>query len=562
MPIPFIALMFLQVTAVPPMQTTMTTKHTNTATHARPVSMASPYLALDHWAYPAFDRLAAAGAMHGAIAGLRPWTRMECARLLVEVGKRQDAGLLDDDSMQLYTALRAEFASELRYLEGASRGGASLDSVYLRIDGIAGQTINDGFHFAQTETNNFGRPYGHGVNLYTGVEMHAESHYFAASARAEVQRAGTGFVTPDSARTAIANADFTPDAQTGQASGVARVRLLDAYVSFAFRNNQFSFGQQSMWWGPSQGGPLLWSDNAEPIPMLRYDRTRPVKLPLLGEVRGQFFVGRLNGQQYVHTNVGTMGQPGVSYANQPFIHGQKVSFKPTENFEFSVSRTMIFGGPGSPVTFSNFWRSLVSTSTAAGQTDPGDRRSGFDVSYRVPGLRNWLTVYADTFTDDQPFPLAYPTNSAWSPGIHLAKLPRLPKLELRAEGFVTPPRTYFPGFYYFNVRYLSGYTNNRQLIGSWIGREGNGAELWATWWFSPRASLQGSYRDVSVNRVFLSGGGLHDVALSSTLPLSRNWSFHMLGQYERWNFPLLSTKTNSNTTASFQLTWTPAGGRP
>jgi hypothetical protein len=296
--------------------------------------------------------------------------------------------------------------------------------------------------------------------------------------------------------------------------------------------------------------------------MLRYDRIRPVELPsvgrLLGPIRTQFFIGRLEGQQFVHSNGETIGQAGISYADQPFIYGQKISFKPTPNLEFSVSRTVIFGGPHFPVTFSSFWRSLVSAGNSAGKSDPGDRRSAFDVSYRVPGLRDWLTVYADTFTDDEPFPLAYPTESAWAPGFYLPRLPHLHKLDLRAEGFLTPHRDLFPGFYYFNVRYLSGYTNNRQLIGNWIGREGNGLQIWSTWWISPRASIQGSYRSLSVSPEFLRGGNLRDIAVTSDLPLGRQWSVHLSGQYERWNFPLLVTNSSRDIAVSAQLTWAPS----
>jgi len=50
----------------------------------------------------------------------------------------------------------------------------------------------------------------------------------------------------------------------------------------------------------------------------------------------------------------------------------------------------------------------------AGAPDkPGDRRSGFDFSYRLPKLRNWLTFYGDGFTDDEISPLGYVDRSAW-----------------------------------------------------------------------------------------------------------------------------------------------------
>ncbi len=50
--------------------------------------MASPYVPLDSWIYPALERLIAFGYIDSAIAGMRPWTRLECARLLNEAGDR------------------------------------------------------------------------------------------------------------------------------------------------------------------------------------------------------------------------------------------------------------------------------------------------------------------------------------------------------------------------------------------------------------------------------------------------------------------------------------------
>ena len=48
-----------------------------------------------------------------------------------------------------------------------------------------------------------------------------------------------------------------------------RFRLLEGTVSLALNNVQFTFGKQSLWLGPSDTGALLFSNNAEPITMLR-----------------------------------------------------------------------------------------------------------------------------------------------------------------------------------------------------------------------------------------------------------------------------------------------------
>src|ERR1700738_485737 len=79
---------------------------------------ASGYVALDSWVYPGYDRLAALGAVQAAFSGLRPWTRLDCARLLREMEELRGSTGLDDEATDVYTALRSEFSSEFHSLDG------------------------------------------------------------------------------------------------------------------------------------------------------------------------------------------------------------------------------------------------------------------------------------------------------------------------------------------------------------------------------------------------------------------------------------------------------------
>lgn len=527
-------------------------------------SMASTYVPIESWIYSAFDRLGAEGYLPAAFFSLRPWTRMDCARLLEEADDELEKKAAADDTQELLLALRREFAPELRRRAGERNLELRLESLDQRITGIAGKPLTDGYHFAQTIVNNDGRPFGEGANSYSGIAYRATVGPFAIYLHGEIQRVAPASTPGPTALQQIAAADFTPEGAAGPPSNFTRGRLLEANISFAFSNNQFTFGRQSLWWGPARSGSTLFSNNAEPITMLRYDRVRPFELPgflrLLGPIRAQFLVGRLSGAQYVHTAHTTFGMPGKALGDQPFIHGEKLAFKPTENFEFSISRTVLFGGAGAPVTTSSFLRSLFSTSTGDEQKDPGDRRVAFDAQYRIPGLRRCLTGYFDAFAEDQPFPLSYPTESAWIPGLFLQCIPHAPHLTLRAEGLLTPHRDLeFPGFYYFNVHYLSGYTNNRQIIGSWIGREAHGAQAWVTWNLSPRSSLEVSGRNMTVDREFLQGGSLKDLRFAADLTLHPEWHLKLEEQTEWWRFPLLSSTSQRNAEFTLQLSYRPLG---
>src|SRR4029077_4278171 len=195
--------------------------------------------------------------------------------------------------------------------------------------------------------------------------------------------------------------NFMPRGFSINTGSFNRFRLLEASVSLTLRNIQFSFGKQSSWLGPGESGSLLMSDNAEPISMLRIDNTSPFRVPLLsrllGPARAEFFLGELSGLQWFYQPPSLYG-PNVS--PQPFIHGTKVSFKPTPNLEFGLGLTAMFGGPGLPFTWHNFLRTFYSHKSNLAD-NPGKRFSSFDFNYRIPGLRNWLTFYLDSLVVDE-----------------------------------------------------------------------------------------------------------------------------------------------------------------
>ncbi len=530
-----------------------------------PSDMSSTYVPMESWIYPALDRLAAEGYVPSAIFSLRPWTRMACVRMVQEAEIRiaRDPKPTSD-AVTLLRSLKEEFAAEQQEVDGARNANFRLESIEERSTSIAGRPLIDGYHFAETIVNNYGRPFTEGENSYSGISLRATAGSFAAYARAELQRVPFAPEPDPAIQQAIAAADFTSVGPLGPPTGFLRGRLLDAYVSYTFSNNQFSIGKQTLWWGPARSGATLFSNNAEPVTMLRYDRVTPLILPgilkYLGPMRMQFLVGRLSGAQFVQANNRVIGNPGVALKDQPFIHGEKISFKPTENFEFSVSRTVIFAGAGAPFTTHTFLRSIFSLSGGAEQNDPGDRRVAIDATYRIPGLRKCLTGYVDGFSDDQPFPPSYPTESAWISGFFLRCVPGLPHLTIRAEGLLSPHRDLaFPGFFYFNVHYLSGYTNNRQLMGSWIGREGDGEQIWTTWNLSPRSSIEASYRGMTVNREFLQGGALRDFSVAANLQIRPAWQLKLEDQAEWWRFPLLSATPQRNDAFTIQLSYMPIG---
>jgi membrane-associated phospholipid phosphatase len=531
-----------------------------------PKNMGSPYVPPDNWIYPLFERLAAMGYIESAYLGIRPWTRIQCARMLEEAHNHlgDDAGVLDSNSaadragamneaVKLVSELNAEFLEETRRLDGAANTGFTLDSVYARTENVAGQPLTDGYHFAQTEVNDYGRPYAQGFNSISGLTAHAEAGPFSFFLQGEYQHAAAVPSYSSGVQQAIAQADGTTPLANGT-NALDRVRIINSSVAVTFHDLQFSAGKQSEWLGVGESGPFLASDNAPAINMFQIATVAPYRIPLvsslLGPAQSTFFVGQLSGQNFDFNEPNLIG-PG--FHPQPFIHGDKVSFHPTANLEFGLGLTAIFGGPGLPFTLSEFVRSYYSHK-ASTLLNPAKRFSEFDISYRVPGLRKWLTVYNDSLVGDEISPIGS-TRPMLNPGLYMPQVPKVPKLELRFEGAKDPFTNEFaPGFVYYDRRYRSGYTNDGNLIGSWIGRDGFGARAWATYWFSPTTKLQVGYRYQEADRSFLQGGRLTDYSLRAEARLKRNLAVSAFVQYENWMFPMLSSTPQTNVTASVQIT--------
>jgi hypothetical protein len=540
-------------------------------------NMGSPYVPMDSWVYSAFERLAAMGYVNSGMFGMRPWTRLECARLLNESENNRIDDSNSSEAAKTYVQLSKEFAGELEEMSGGENRGAKVESVYTSVTGISGQPLTDSFHFGQTIINDYGRPYEEGLNSADGFSAWATEGHLVVYVRAEYQHAPSAPALSASARQFIFASNNLPSVPPATpVAAVNRFQLLDSYVGLNFSNWQITFGPQTLWWGPSLGGPLMFSDNATPVNMLRINRVSPFKLPSflgwLGPWRMETFLGQLTGHDFVfQTNTGLLGQFGQPLSRQPFLDGSRFSFKPLPDFDLGFSFTCVFAGGPTPLTAYNFIHSYSPSSNLqeGGNGDEGDRRSGLDFSLRIPGVKTGLSFYTEAFVEDEFSPIAYWRNAAIWSGLYLAQVPKLNKLDLRVEaGYTDLPSGlengtaqshYGPGVFYFNNRYPSGsYTNDGNLLGNWMGRDSQGVQAWSNYRFSPRSFIQASFRHEKVSQQYMQGGGsLTDASLSANFWLRNDLSVSGTFQYERWLYPIITPGAQTNVTTSLQLVFWP-----
>lgn len=561
----------------------------------QPSRLGSPFMPVDSWIYPAVWRLHALGYLDDVYLGMRPWTRTSVWRMMEEVEARLDTTGTEDTNLssearKIHDAISYELLPDVEGPCRAARGEERIESVYTTSRIMSGTTLRDSFHLGSTVINDYGRPYEHGINNFSGVSGYVTAGRFAFYARGEFQGAPSAAGYPLAlAQNLSTNVDgITPflDPVTnlpypqatiplGPIGTATQGRFLEAYVSAQLLHHVISFGKTDEWLGPAEGGSFAYSNNAENIYALHVDRIDPLHVPGLsrftGPFRYEFLLGALRGHTLV-PNVAYQAHPSPSLPNvttpgNPWVHIEKINFKPTPNVEFGFERTAIFGGKGhSPVTLHTFLKSFFSVTAGTatekyGRDDPGARFGSFDASYRLPFMRNWLTFYTDAEVHDDISPIDAPRRASWRPGLYLAHFPGAPKLDLRFEAAMTDPSVSSSSggkFMYWEVIEKQGYTNQGQLFGDWIGREDKGGQAWVTYHLSGNEWIQLSARSQKAAKDFIPGGTtLADVGIQVVKRLGRDVEINGSFVYERWNAPVYLPNRQTVSATNIQITWYP-----
>ncbi len=253
----------------------------------------------------------------------------------------QDDGIHNDvQAFEILAALKREFGIEE---DDPIRLSYACESLSTRLEGIRGLTLRDSFHLGQTIANDYGRPYQPGFNMQAGVSGSVEFGRFSLYTRSEYQHSPSAAGYSPALVTDLTTLDqglFTTNPvyatiPAGPVPSTDAYRLVEANLSYRILNHEISIGKSDHWLAPTVGGAFMYSNNAENMYAFQIDRTEPLYIPLISRLAGpfryDFFVGSLKGH---------------SAPNDPWMHLEKINFKPTANVEFGFERTVIWGGKG------------------------------------------------------------------------------------------------------------------------------------------------------------------------------------------------------------------------
>gem|GEM_PF-280291 len=525
----------------------------------------SAYIPMDSWVYTAALRLYSLGYLDSAFLGLRPWTRRSLLHMMQRCSDRILSSK-DDEAIDIYESLNSELADE--NLDGFAHRGLiyGMQSVYSRMMYISNTPWDNSYHLGNTIVNDYGRPYAQGFNNSTGASTLEEEGRFSLYVRAEYQHAPAGVGYTVAQAQPLANEDelgiTLPIAYPittipiGTQPSQTYMRVVEASLSGHVLGHELSIGKNDAWLGPAVGGSWAWSNNAENIWGARIDRVEPLHIPYLSAITGpfryEFFVGSLKGH---------------AYPLSPYVHMEKFSFKPYSSLEIGIQRTIIWGGVGhAPVTLHTFLKSFFSFSGVPqnikfSPADPGARYSAFDANWRLPYLEHWLTLYVDMGAHDDVNPISAPRRADFRTGLYLSHVPAVPKLDLRVEAADSDQSTSISlggGATYWEVVQRQGYTNNGQIMGDWMGREGKGGQAWLTYHLSGNEQVQLEWMHAKNAKDFFPGGsGQNQVRASAVVRIAKQLELNGYVQYEEWVAPYWMSGRHSDTTTSLQITWYP-----
>jgi hypothetical protein len=567
---------------------------TRPAPACEPSILDSPYIPVDSWVYPEVLRLYSLGFIDNIFLGMRPYTRASLSNMLDEAGARiedADPGPGTEQGEEIYEALMHELRYDMQGPCLTHQGNTRVESVYTIARGISGTPLRDSYHLGSTVINDYGRPYEGGFNNYTGGSGYAGAGRFLIYARGEFNEApsATGYSTLLATELSrddgipVNPATGLPFPQStipwGPIASTFNGHLLEGYVSARYWNHEISFGKADEWLGPGVGAGMAYSNNADNVYAFRINRTEPLHIPGLSYVTGpfryEFLIGPLRGHQeipYVPSSVVSPMHANVTNPGDGWMHAEKISFRPTENLEFGFERTVIWGGKGhGPITLHTFLKSFFSFSSPSeavkdGRDDPGARFGAFDMSYRLPFVRKYFTLYVDSEAHDEVSPIDAPRRSTYRPGLYLSHVPGVPRLDFRVEGVNTDSTTsdsQAGHFQYFEGVQKQGYTNRGQLFGDWIGREGKGGQGWLTYHFSGNEWVQVGVRNQKTAKDFIRtptafyGTTLNDINFQVVKRIGKDFEVNGSFAWERYLAPIYLTNRQTVTTTSIQLTWYP-----
>jgi len=389
-------------------------------------ALSSTNIPLGSPVYDQIEKLSALGLISSDFAGIKPITKSEGARLLLEAESNSKSKALlsfeDDLLNQLRTYLKRELSLADKPAEAPLFDVTPLTEVSVRYIYLSGTP------------RNYDRPvhdpggegvFGIGsglrpVNPYPSIVHQRGSEGTPLFENNEGIRYNEG---------SSLDARLTGEASFGQhisllvepeflsTAGLLRGRLNKGYVKIGGGALELEVGRDSNWLGFGERGALTLSNNADNFDLIKLSNPEPLAAGFLGKLKFALIFSQFD---------------KVMTANgerQPWFYAIKASLKPVPSVEVGINLGRQQGGPG----VNNSLRDNIQGVVGGTNKDNSNSLGGLEIRWRIPFLRNTEAYFEFSGEDAAKF---WPFVESYLGGIYIPRLTDDGKNDFRFEYFL------------------------------------------------------------------------------------------------------------------------------
>ncbi len=483
--------------------------------------LASNNIPLDSPIYTYMDKLSGFGLINSDIHGLKPYSKAEAARLVLEAqGNLKKMGPHAPE-------LAREIVSRLCYLlpreidlyrrEGKAPtfdynplSGARLRYVYL--DGIPrsyDRLISDTGHqgiFGIGDLRKYFVPVMRaGGSEGTPMMENNDGIVYREHNNFEL-RADSEFYFTRYCSALVEPLTLVSGVNIGGPGPHTNLEINKGYVKLGGHGLELEVGKDENWFGQGYRGDLVLTNNAENLEEIKLSSPEPVDWP--------WFKRNIGLLKYavIFSRLSKSGEG--EDMRKPWFAAAKISLKPTKNLEIGVNYSRQQGGPN--VVEPGIFKAVFSV----GQSNNGSNSlAGTEIRYRINWLRG-TTVYWEYYGEDSY--VVIPIVESHLAGIYIPRLTADGRNDFRFEFFYGNPIAYT------DYKFPEGYTNNGLIMGDAQGGDTKDYYGKFTHYFTLRNNLSLDYFHTERGWVGRVGGKgapeeIDGGRICWTLPLCRDW---------------------------------------
>lgn len=416
--------------------------------HAEARSLASNNIPLDSPFYSWMDKLASFGLIKGDIKGIRPFSRAEAARLLIEAEKN-----LPDNGRAAHSPLVNEAVGELRRLLEREISLRDRPENAPPFEASPLSAVRARYVYLEGAPRSYKRPVhdpgGDGVfGIGSGLrpdypypmlkQQHgAEGTPLLENNEGVVYRKGSNFELRFSSEAFVGrhlSALVEPMFLYSEGEGVTQGRLNKGYLKLGGGGLELEVGRDANWLGLGERGNITLTNNGRNFDLVKLSSPEPVSSRYLWDLKYAFIFSRLD----------RTVTDGVE--RRPYFAAAKLSMKPSPDVEVGINIGKQVGGPGVENSLGETLKGIFGGTS----DDNTNTLAGIELRVRLPFLRN-SELYGEFSGEDSA--LFWPIVESYVAGLYIPRLTADGKNDFRFEYFLGNRVLYanetFPGGYIY-----------------------------------------------------------------------------------------------------------------